>query len=76
MRHTNVPVYSSEYLILQKRFLFHKMVYIEENMLFILNSLMCFIVSLLFVKLQYNPEGKFEKSVKVNLAVISKFCLL
>lgn len=68
---------SSEYLILQKKFLFQKMVYIEENMLFILDSLMsslfffCF-----FLKLQYNPEGKFEKSIKVNLAVISKFWLL
>lgn len=32
MRHTNVSVSSSEYLILQKKFLFQKMVYIEENM--------------------------------------------
>lgn len=36
-----------------------------------LMSLFCF-----FLKLQYNPEGKFEKSVKVNLAIISKLWLL
>lgn len=55
-----------------------KMVYSEENKWFILYSLMSFIVWLFcfFLQLQYSPEGKFEKSVKVNLAVISKSWLL